>query len=136
MVKKNDSETKIKKMDFVLIGLGIIVMLGMFIFLAAPQWLFTKGEMLSEQKAKEIKDEILVFYAKKENKTAVPAFLKELNPLSIDADDNGVLIIFRKDSYQKYGYYYCRKDLEPPESKKDHCVKKITECVYFYHDAF
>jgi len=126
---------KLKPIDYVLLGLAIIVVLGMFIFLAAPQWLFTKGIMPSEQKAKAIKSEILTFYAQKDDK-AVPEALKKLNPLSIEKDENGVLIIFRKADYQDYGYYYCNKGFQPPEHLKHYCVKKITDGVYYYYVAF
>lgn len=119
-----------------LIGLGIIVLLGMFIFLAAPSWIFTKGEMPSEQEARDIKGEVLNFYTKQENESAIPSLLEKLNPLSIAMDKTGVLIIFRKDSYQKYGYYFSKDDIDPPENIKEHCVKKITDGLYYYHDAF
>lgn len=130
------AKRKLKTSDYLLIGLGIIVMLGTFIFLAAPKWMFTKGTMPSEQEALTMKNQVITFYTQKENRIAFPEEIKKFNPVSVAVDDNGVLVIFLTDSYQQYGYYFCREDLDPPESRKDHCVKKLTQGVYYYHHAW
>lgn len=126
---------KLKPIDYVLIGLAIVVVIGMFLFLAAPQWLFTKGIMPSEDEAKALKSDALILYDQKDE-NVVPEKIQKHNPLSIEKDENGVLILFRKADYQDYGYYYCKKGLKPPERRKRYCVKKITDGVYYYYVAW
>lgn len=125
---------KLKPIDYVLTGGLLTVVIVLFVFLAAPKWLTSEGKMPSEEQAKELKADALALFQQKDGHQ-VPGAIQKLKPLSIKRDDKGVVIIFMKDSYQEYGYYYTAAE-EPPKNIEKYCVKKITDGVYYYYVAW
>ena len=95
------------------------------------------GALPDRSVAQSIRDEVLAFEEAQRSGDisldVLPDAIKKLQPLQASVSDHGVLLIFRIEFVEAYGYFYSKEGLLPPDEISPYC-KLIGDGVYDYYN--
>lgn len=121
-----------------LISLGAICLVSIAFCAIAWHVVLAEGRMPSESAAIAVRDDILTLIADVESqgddaiKTRLLGAVQVRTPLHCQVFDDGLLLVFRRQFVEAYGYYYTLHESAPPEIAP-FCTK-VDRGVYRYYN--
>ena len=96
-----------------------------------------KGRMPRESVAVGVrKDAVQYIESYSTNKASglkLPASISRLKPIRVKNYDGGLLLVFRENFVEEYGYYYCADTNQPPAEISDFC-ERISPGLFRYYN--